>query len=64
MKLGWKIAAGLVAVGALSALCLWRSADGPQRAFAETRRTLREQGVKTDNLGGAVQRFYRVRLVP
>jgi hypothetical protein len=48
MKLRWKIAVGLAAAGALCALLMLRSDRGAQKGVEETRRTLRQQGFKTD----------------
>jgi hypothetical protein len=48
MKLRWILTCGLAAVGAICAVLLLRSNNGPQKAVEETRRALRQQGFKTD----------------
>src|SRR6185437_13641560 len=48
MKARWKITAGLAATGVACTLLLWRPDDSEQKAVAETRRALRQQGFKTD----------------
>jgi hypothetical protein len=48
MKLRWKLTLGLVAVGILTAVTLWRRATTEQRALDQTRRELHQQGFKID----------------
>ena len=48
MKRRWTILAGLAVVGALCAFLLLRGDNSEQKALEETRRTLRQQGFKTD----------------
>jgi len=48
MKRRWIIAVGILALVALGTLLLWRSGGSEQRAVEETRRALRQQGLKTD----------------
>ena len=48
MKLWWKVILGLAVLAAISALLRLRPDDRPQKAVAETRQLLRQQGFKTD----------------
>ena len=44
----WKVIVVLSAVGAFAASVLWNPETGAQKAAAETRRGLRQQGFKVD----------------
>jgi len=48
LKLRWKITVGIVALVTVCAVLFSRSLNTEQRALEETRRSLRQQGFKTD----------------
>jgi len=48
LRLRWKITVGIVALVIVCAVLFSRSPNAEQKALAETRRALRQQGFKTD----------------